>query len=164
VPETKEVQKSFPDDWKVPFEGLLYLGYLEKEVEIPFHKFVVRTLTAGEKINVSLITAELADTLGYGRSYRAAVVAAGLVLIDGQKLIAAEKDVDVLRQKYDYVITSWHDPIIDILFEAINELEGKVLEVLNELDIIKLAPDIVPIFEEKKEGDEDPKDGSQILT
>lgn len=161
---TKENESTFPDKWKAPFEGLLYLGYLEKEVEIPFHKFVVRTLTAGEKISVSLITAELADTLGYGRSYRAAVVAAGLILVDGQKLIAAEKDVDILRQKYDYVTISWHDPVIDILFEAINELEGKVLEVLNELDIIKIEK-ITPIFEEdKKFGDEDPKDGNQTLT
>lgn len=156
--------KSFPEKWKAPFEGLLYLGHLEREVEIPFHKFVVRTLTAGEKINVSLITAELSDTLGYGRSYRAAVVAAGLVLVDGQKLIAAEKDVDVLRQRYDYVTTMWHDPVIDILFEAINELEGQVLEVLKELDIVKIA-EIQPLFEEDKEnGDEDPKDGSQTPT
>ena len=78
VPNTKEIQV-FPEKWKAPFEGLLYLGHLEKEVEIPFHKFVVRTLTSGEKIKISLITSELADTLGYGRSYRAAVVAAGLI-------------------------------------------------------------------------------------
>jgi len=159
----EEVNNSFPDKWKAPFEGLLYLGYLDKEVEIPFHKFTVKTLTAGEKIGVSMITAELADTLGYGRAYRAAVVAAGLVLVDGQKLIASEKDVDILRQKYNYVITSWHDPVIDILFEAINELEGKVLEVLSELDIIKLAK-ITPIFEEEKTGNEVPKDGNQTPT
>jgi hypothetical protein len=163
VSETTEVSKSFPEKWKASFEGLLYLGYLEKQVEIPFHKFLVRTLTAGEKINISLITAELSDTLGYGRAYRSAVVAAGLVLVDDQKLIAAEKDVDLLRQKYDYVITSWHDPIIDILFEAINELEGQVVEVLQELDIINI-PTTQPIFEENEEGGDDPKDGSQTPT
>jgi len=161
---TTEVDsQTFPDKWKAPFEGLLYLGYLEKEIEIPFHKFTVRTLTSGDKISVSMITADLADTLGYGRSYRAAVVAAGLILVDGQKLMAAEKDVDILRQKYNYVINSWHDPVIDILFEAINELEGKVIEVLDELDIIKLNK-VTPIFEEQKTGDDDPKDGSQTLT
>ena len=154
---------TFPDKWKAPFEGLLYLGYLEKEVEIPFHKFTVRTLTSGDKIAVSMITAELADTLGYGRSYRAAVVAAGLVLVDGQKLLISERDTNILRQKYDYVITSWHDAVIDILFEAINELEGRVLEVLDELDIIKLNK-VTPIFEENKSGDEVPKDGSQTPT
>jgi hypothetical protein len=159
-----ESDNNFPDKWKAPFEGLLYLGYLEKEVEIPFHKFAVKTLTAGEKINVSLITADLADTLGYGRSYRAAIVAAGLVLVDGQRLLAAEKDADILRQKYNYVINSWHDPIIDILFEAINELEGRVIEVLQELDIINVSK-ITPIFEEEnKDGDDDPKGGSQTPT
>jgi hypothetical protein len=158
--ETTEISKSFPEKWKAKFEGLLYLGYLEKEVEIPFHKFIVKTLTAGEKINVSLITSELTNTLGYGRSYRAAVVAAGLVLVDGQKLIVAEKDVDVLRQKYNYVINSWHDPVIDILFEAINDLEGQVLEILQELDIIQVPALVQPIFEEE-DGEEDPKDGSQ---
>ena len=159
----KEVSKSFPEKWKTPFEGLLYLGYLEKEVEIPFHKFVVRTLTSGEKINISLITSDLSDTLGYGRAYRAAVVAAGLSLVDGQKLVVAEKDVDILRQKYHYVTSSWHDPVIDILFEAINELEGQVLTILQELDIIKID-NPVPIFEKDPESDEDPKDGSQTPT
>jgi len=163
VPNTKEIQV-FPEKWKAPFEGLLYLGHLEKEVEIPFHKFVVRTLTSGEKIKISLITSELADTLGYGRSYRAAVVAAGLISVDGQKLIVSEKDVDTLTQRYNYVITSWHDPIIDILFEAINELEGQVLTVLDELDIVKINK-ITPIFEDDaKASDDDPKDGSQTNT
>jgi len=161
--ETTETSKSFPEKWKAQFEGLLYLGYLEKEVEIPFHKFVVRTLTSGEKINISLITSDLSDTLGYGRAYRAAIVAAGLVTVDGQKLVVAEKDVDTLRQKYNYVIASWHDPVIDILYEAINELEGRVLTVLQELEIIKIdAP--TPIFQKDPESDDDPKDGSQTLT
>ena len=162
---TTEEKKNnaFPDEWKSPFEGLLYLGYLEKEIEIPFHKFTVRTLTSGEKIGVSMITADLADTLGYGRAYRAAVVAAGLVLVDGRKLIAAEKDVSLLRQRYDYVITSWHDPVIDILFEAINELEGKVIEVLQELDIVKIA-EVTPVFEKNEDGDDDPKDGNPTPT
>ena len=152
---------AFPEKWKSPFEGLLYLGYLEDEVEIPFHKFVVRTLTSGEKIKISLITAELSDTLGYGRAYRAAVVAAGLISVDGQKLIISEKDVDTLTQRYNYVINSWHDPVIDILFEAINKLEGNVLSVLDELDIIKINK-VTPIFEDDKEAsDADPKDGNQ---
>jgi len=157
-------ENSFPNEWKIPYEGLLYLGYLEKEVEIPFHKFIVRTLTSGEKIKISLITSELTDTLGYGRAYRSAVVAAGLVSVDGRKLIVSEKEVDTLTQRYNYVTASWRDPIIDILFEAINDLEGQVLTVLDELEIVKINK-IVPVFEdETRASDDDPKDGSQTPT
>ena len=78
----------FPEEWKQPFEGLLYLGYLHKEIKkIPFHTFVVRTLTVNEKLEITLVTKDYQDTVGYGRAYRAAVVAAGLESVDGRELI-----------------------------------------------------------------------------
>jgi len=151
---------SFPEKWKQEFEGLLYLGYLQKEVlDIPFHKFVVRTLTINEKLEISLLTKEYVDTLGYGRAYRAAVVAAGLETVDGRTLLPAVKGTNVLRQKFEYIINSWYDAVIDILFKQIDELEGQVLIVLQELGIFKSDSNITPIFKDEEEEKEDPKDG-----
>jgi len=152
--------QAFPEQWKSEFEGLLYLGYLRKEVtSIPFHRFVVKTLTVNDKLEISLATKDYQDTLGYGRAYRAAVVAAGLESVDGRELIAASKGSNTFRQKFDYVVNSWYDSVVDVLYREIDELEGKVLTVLQELNIIKLDSDLVPIFKDEEKVGDNPKDG-----
>lgn len=156
--ETEQLEK-FPDEWKQEFEGLLYLGHLEKEVtQIPFHHFVVRTLTVNEKLAVSLLTKDYVDTIGYGRAYRAAVVAAGLQSVDGRSLIPGAKGLDVLKQKYDYVTNGWYDGVIDVLFAEIDLLEGKVIRVLEEIGMLRVDRP-VPIFEDEEESPDTPKDG-----
>jgi len=156
--ESKDVN-TFPDEWKDEFEGLLFVGYLQREVtRIPFHKFVVRTLTVNEKLEVSLIAKPYMDTIGYGRAYKAAVVAAGLVTVDGRDLIPNNKTINIIRQKYDYVVNNWYDTTIDILYNEIDYLENRVLMVLQELNIIE---PVIPqsIFEKDEEEIDTPKDG-----
>ena len=152
-PEVQETVTTFPEKWRIPFEGLMYLGYLEKTVEIPFHKFVIRTLMPAEKIEVALICRELQDTFGYNRGYKAACIAAALVSADGEPILVSEKQRGAVRQKYEYVINTWHDVIIDILYQAVNELELEVAQLLHELGVIEL-PGQVPAG----------KDGSSTLT
>lgn len=162
---TVQALDTFPEEWRAPFEGLLYLGYLAKEVKsIPFHYFVVRTLTVAEKLEVSLITKEYVDSIGYGRAYRAAIVAAGLLQVDGRELLPTTVGTNVLRQKFDYVVNSWYDSVIDILYKEIDTLEGQVLRVLQELGILKTEDDIIPIFKDEDQEGDSPKDGNTTLT
>lgn len=133
--DEEEAFSSFDSKWRRAFEGLTYLGHLETEVNIPYHSFVVRTLTTGEKIKVTELIQHLENSIGYARAYRAAVVAAGLVLVDGQPLLVGSRKVDAISQKYQYVIDNWYDFIIDTLYDKINELEGTVVSVLKELGV-----------------------------
>ncbi len=149
---------TFDDKWKKDFEGLLYLGKLEKEVtSIPLHKFVVRTLTVNEQLEVLLITQPYADGIGYARAYKAAVVAAGLVSVDGKELIQTDKSSNVLRQKWDYVTNGWYEPVIDVLYEEIDQLHVRMIEVCQEIGVLPKEDDIVKIFQENG-GSEDPKE------
>jgi len=150
---------SFPDEWKDEFEGLLYVGYLQREItKIPFHKFVIKTLTVNEKLEISLITKPYIESVGYARAYKAAVVAAGLVSVDGKSLIPSNKNINIVRQKYEYVINNWYDATIDLLYDEIDALENRVVMVLQELGIID---PIVPfnVFEQTEEEKDTPKDG-----
>lgn len=156
--ESKNID-SFPEEWKEEFEGLLFLGRLQREVtRIPFHKFVVRTLTVNEKLEVSLIAKPFIETIGYGRAYKTAVVAAGLVSVDGRDLIPANKGINVIRQKYEYVVNNWYDSVVEILYNEIDALENRVVLVLQELGIIE---PVIPInvFVDEEEDDDTPKDG-----
>jgi hypothetical protein len=157
--ETQDVN-TFPDLWKDEFEGLLFVGFLQKEVtRIPFHKFVVKTLTVNEKLEISLLTKPYLDSVGYSRAYKSAVVAAGLVSVDGRELIPSNKNINVIQQKYDYVINNWYDTVVDVLYAEIDTLENKVVLVLQELGIID---PIIPteIFEKTEEENDIPKDGN----
>jgi hypothetical protein len=140
-------QDTFDPRWRNSFEGLAYLGYLDGDVEIPYHSFKVRTLTTGEKIKVVQMIRELEDSIGYPRAYRAAVAAAGLVLVDGKPLLVGKKSLDVISQKYRYVTDNWYDYVIDILYDKINELEGSVLEVLKELGVYKERREVAQVPE-----------------
>jgi hypothetical protein len=150
---------TFPDAWKDEFEGLLFLGYLQSEVtQIPFHKFVVRTLTINEKIEISLLTKPYLDSVGFNRAWKSATVAAGLVSVDGRPLISSNKTVNSLQQKYDYVTQNWYDVVVELLYEEIQKLEDKAIIVLGELGVIdKVVSDSV--FEDEQDTDT-PKDGN----
>ena len=149
---------TFDDKWKKDFEGLLYLGKLEKEVvSIPMHKFVVRTLTVNEQLEVLLITQPYADGIGYARAYKAAVVAAGLVSVDSKELVATDKSSNVLRQKWEYVTNGWYEPVIDVLYEEIDQLHSRMIQVCQEIGVLPTEDEVTPIFVENG-GSEDPKE------
>lgn len=135
IPEDLEFVPVFNPKWQTAFEGLAYIGHLEATVTIPYHSFVVRTLTVGEKVKVAEMIKHLEDSLGYARAYRAAVAAAGLVSVDGQPLLVGSRNIDAITQKFKYMVDNWHDFVIDIIYEKINELEGQVVKVLEELGI-----------------------------
>ena len=162
-PEETENISTFPEEWKEEFEGLLFLGYLQKEVtQIPFHKFVVKTLTINEKIEVSLLTKPYVESVGFNRAWKAAVVAAGLVSVDDRPLIASSKNVNSLKQKFDYVTQNWYDIVVEILYEEIQRLEDDVVVVLGELGVINsVLPESIFLDEETSDN---PKDGNQTLT
>lgn len=155
---------TFPEEWKDEFEGLLYVGYLQREVtQIPFHKFVVRTLNVNEKLEVSLITKPYLESIGYSRAYKAAIVAAGLMSVDGKQLVPSSKNINVVRQKYEYVINNWYDNVIDLLYKEIELLEDRVILVLQELGILEPLIQL-DIFEKTQEETDTPKDGKQTPT
>lgn len=156
--ETENIS-TFPEAWKDEFEGLLFLGYLQSEVtQIPFHKFVIKTLTINEKIEVSLLTKPYVESVGFNRAWKAATVAAGLVSVDGRPLIASDKNVNSLKQKFDYVTQSWYDVVVELLYDSIQLLEDKAIVVLGELGIIQsVVPD--SIFADEETNDI-PKDGN----
>lgn len=147
---------AFDEKWKRPFEGLAYLGALEDVVNIPYHSFRVRTLTTGEKIKVVALIQPMENSIGYARAYRAAVVAAGLLLVDGRPLLVGQKNLEVISQRYQYLTDNWYDYVIDILFDKIDELEGIVLEVLRELGVYKVRREVVQVEDaENKRRDDD---------
>lgn len=140
VEADEEFTEGFPEEWKDDFEGLLVLGYLEAVVEIPYHQWVIRTAKPAAKLEAAEVFRPFEGSAGFPRAYKCALVAASLELVDGQPILPVSKTQNAVRQKYNYVINSWYDPIIDILYDGVEKLEARQLMVMRHLGILPDSP------------------------
>lgn len=112
---------SFPANIHEDVDGLLWLGYLTDDFTLWGHKFVIKTITRGERLIVAQLTKEFEDTLGMADAYEAAQVAAALIAIDDTPLadIVPGTDQGVrIRANFER-IKGWYDPVLATLFERV---------------------------------------------
>ena len=114
----------FDGDISQDVRGLLNLGKLTERVEIFGHYFVLKTLTVGEELAIAQLVNEYAGTIGQGKAFQTAVIAAALVSVDGRELVAAlGPDVQAsLSDKFDYITTNWYMSTVDAIWEAYQSL------------------------------------------
>lgn len=118
------------------FEGLMYLGYLSDEFVWAGHKFVIRTLTVGELLEVGLVQKRYRESLGDNRAYTAAIVAACIVNVDGKPLpqpISRDVADTRLAAQFRYVADNWYPWVIDQIYMRYLGLESRVSEILDAM-------------------------------
>ncbi len=133
---TVEPLPEFDQRVREDFEGLLYLGKLEATFEWMGHKFVIRTLTVGEVLEIGLLHKEYVGTLTDVKAYQAALVAACVVKIDRKSLpfpLTNEDDDTPLRNRFEYVLRSWFPPTLDAVYEQYLLLEERVERVMEAM-------------------------------
>lgn len=111
----------FPPNVSQDVEGLLWLGYLTDTFDLYGHRFVIKTLTRGERLIVSQLVKEFENTLGLADAYETAQIAASLVMIDGMPLADIEPGEDPsrrIRENFERV-KKWYDPVLAQLSERI---------------------------------------------
>lgn len=122
----------FPEEFKRPFEGLLYLGKLTRTFHWMGHEFVIRTLTTDEHLEIGLIVQQYAGSLGEAKAYQAACAAACVVSVDGQALpvpISNEKHNTLLQGRFDYVRRHWYPLTVDAVYEEFLVLDAQADQV-----------------------------------
>lgn len=131
-----EKPKTFPDEHKRTFEGLLHLGKLTEHVDAYGHDVVIQTLTMEQMMLAGLIHQRFRSTLGETRAWQAAILSAAIVSVDGKSLPIPVADVStetLMRDRFEYISKHWYPPTVDVIYSAYLELEGQVEEVLNAL-------------------------------
>ena len=136
--ETSEEEDlpEFDPSHRLDFEGLLYLGKLTDTFTWLGHKFVIRTLTVGEILEVGLIHREHVGTLAEAKAYQAAVTAACVVSVDGKQMpvpLTNEKTDTLLINRFEYVLNNWFPPTLDAIYERYLLLEDRVQKVIDEM-------------------------------
>lgn len=134
VEPTPESASPFPLESEDAIRGLLYLGHLEGRVSYAGHVFTLRTLKAGEEIEVALVTNEYKETAGFPKAYAIATVAAALDTVDGAPL-AQQLGPDLklpISQKFQ-TVRQYYWPVIEFLYESYTQLLEQQIEAFEAL-------------------------------
>jgi hypothetical protein len=125
----------FDPQWKDPFEGLLFLGKLEKTVTVYGHRFRIRTLTTDEVLEVAMLSKPYIGSMGEMKAYQAALVAAAVVEVDGVPMPrpVVDHQSEELRARFNYARLNWYPPIFDALYDEFMLLEAEQIAVLERL-------------------------------
>lgn len=129
----EEPLPEFDPRWSQAFEGLLFLGKLQKTFTWMGHKFLIRTLVTDEVLEVGLLHAQYVNTLADVKAYQAAVVAACVVKVDDQPPpipITDEESDTPLAARFNYVLKHWFPPTLDVIYEEYLQLEDTVNKVI----------------------------------
>lgn len=123
----------FDERQKLPFEGLLYVGYLEETVEIFGHTFRIATPSTTERLQLGQLHAEYANTLASEIAYQTLMVSAHLRSVDNRELpqpVTNDPKENAVRDRFRWVGENLRQPVIDRLFGLVLELNGKVDKVI----------------------------------
>lgn len=137
VPTIEEMGLSFPEQYREPLVGLLYLGHLEETFQYAGHTFVMRTLKEAEFLVVANLIKQYEGTVGHKVAYKVAIVAMSLVEVDGQPLYESlgNETLELAARGKFNVVKQWFPHVVDYLFERYERLDatvGELIEVLGK--------------------------------
>lgn len=135
-PDEPEPLPEFDPKVRQDFEGLLYLGRLTDSFTWLGHRFVIRTLSAGDILEVGLLHKPYVGSLADVKAYQAALVAACVVEVDGKPMptpLTNERADTELVNRFEYVLRSWFPPTLDAVYERYRLLEARVEEVIEAM-------------------------------
>jgi len=133
--EAEEPLPEFDPKHREDFEGLLYLGKLTHEFEWLGHRFLIRTLSVDESLEIGLVTRQYEGTISQAKAYQAAVVAACTIKVDGKPMpipLTDDPGDSALLNRLE-AVKRWFPPTLDKIYEEFLLLEDRVTKVLDAM-------------------------------
>lgn len=127
----------FPEEWRQPVEGLMYLGQLSETIEFCGHTFGLRTLLPQDKFAISSVIQPYRNTIMEVDVYQAAHVAAGLTAVDGDENFCPPIGADInafLQGRLNYIAKRLYPPTIEFLWTRQQLLEATAAQAIKEMD------------------------------
>ncbi len=124
----------FDPKYRLPFEGLLFIGKVSRTFKWLGHEFVIRTPRMDEILEVGQLHEPYNTSVADVKAYQSLILAACIVSIDGQPLpIPISNDVSALQAKFEYIKTHWYPWTLDKLFQEYLNLDSEVKAVHDAL-------------------------------
>lgn len=134
--EHQDLFDEFDERIKADVDGLIWLGYLEEEVQFCGHSFILRTLKGEDELNAGIVSKEYVETLGQARAWAWAKIALALTSVDNDlnfcPPIGPDKK-EFARARFKYVTSNWYWPLGEYLFEQLVILEGRQINAIRAL-------------------------------
>lgn len=134
--ETEPPPREFDERYREPFNGLMYLGYLEDTVVVWGHEFRIATPSQMEKLQSGALHKPYIDTLASEIAYQTIMVASYLVSVDGKDLprpVLNDPKENAVRDRFVWVAENLRQPVIDEVFQRCMLLEATVGQVLHAM-------------------------------
>lgn len=116
--------------------GMIFLGALTAEFDVFGHRVVLSTLTAGEELEVALVSKPYVDSRAEGHAMAIATVAAAIETVDGKEpwpKPLGPATGSALREKFEWLKENWHWATIDAVFNHYAELLLRQVDAFEEL-------------------------------
>lgn len=134
--EEVEEEESFTPEESKRFIELIQVGKVTREIEVLDHYIVIKSMDVGEELALGLMLKEFDSSPAYTRAYKAAVVAAVVVSIDGKPFyqsLGPESFSVALRARFDK-IKNYHPSVNDLIYaEYIKMEQEEIAPILSRL-------------------------------
>jgi len=128
------VLPEFDPQYRLPFEGLLFIGKVSRTFKWLGHTFVIRTPRIDEILEIGQLHEPYNTSVADVKAYQTYLLAAIIVTVDGQSLpIPISNDVSLIASKADYIKRHWYPWTIDKLYDEYLVLDSGVRAVHAEL-------------------------------
>lgn len=134
--ESTNPLESFPDEVQEDIEGLIWLGYLEDEVHLGGHSWVIRTLRGDEELLAALITKDYMDTMAQARALTWAQVSLAIAAVDGDEDFCPPVGPDkreYARARFQYCSSKWYYPVAQFLYGHYTGLLERQVAAINAI-------------------------------
>lgn len=130
----QEALPEFDPKHRDSFTGLIYLGRLEDRFSLWGHDFVIRTLTTEDHAEIAQWMRPYEGTRVQNAMYQVGVIAAAVVLVDGQplpqSLTVGSRDIAF---RADWLAKNWMPAVREALWVKIFALEERARQVLEQM-------------------------------
>jgi hypothetical protein len=124
----------FDPRYRDAFEGLLFIGKVQRTFRWLGHSFIIRSPKVDEILEIGQLHQPYVGTVSDIKAYQSLMIAATIVSIDGQPLpIPLSDDVSALQAKFDYIRLHWYPWTLDKLYEEYLILDAEVRAVHDAL-------------------------------
>lgn len=132
--ETKPKLPEFSAQHRLPLEGLLYLGRLEKRFEWAGHRFHIKTLSSDDRLMVGMLCKPYMGTTEETRAWLIAQVALCVISVDGKTPYTPLGEDDLMSGEAAFMWARKQYPwTIDAIIAHLLDLEGEAEQVLEAM-------------------------------
>lgn len=124
----------FDEKYRQNFEGLLYIGKVQRTVKWLGHEFVIKTMTIDQILEIGQLHQPYSNTVADIKAWQALTLAASIVSVDGQPIALPVHDQETnLTARFNYIRNHWYPWVLDKLYEQYLILDAQVAEVIDEM-------------------------------